>query len=206
MDTKEKEIIHKVARLYNKYGIKSITMDDVAHELGISKKTLYEHFSDKQHLVSAVVDQEVTFNDLRLKKHKKESENALQELLKIFRVHLQMLRDYNPSLEFDLKKYYPDIYAKLKRIKREKIRENTLKNLIKGKQEGLYREELNEEIITKLTILRIESLSETDLFSPEEIYSHDFSKEMFLYHLHGILTRKGAEYLNQNIEQLILTK
>ena len=206
MNTKDKDIIRKVAQLYKKYGIKSITMDDVAHELGISKKTLYEHFSDKMHLVAAVVEHEVIFNDLRLNEQKKDSENALQELLKIFHVHLQLLKEYNPSLEFDLKKYYPEIYNRLNRIKREKIWETTLNNLIKGKREGFYREELNEEIITKLTVLRIDNISESDLFSQEEIYSHEFSKEMFLYHLHGILTPMGIEYLNKNLEQLKLAK
>jgi AcrR family transcriptional regulator len=203
---KEKEIIGKVAKLYRKYGIKSVTMDDVAHEIGVSKKTLYEYFSDKQHLVNAVVDQEIIFNDLRLQQQTNDSNNALQEIFKIFHFHLQMLQEYNPSLEFDLKKYYPEIFARLKRIKREKIRENTMKNLIKGKKEEFYRQELNMEIITKLTILRIESLSESDLFSQEELYSHEFSKEMFLYHLHGILSPKGIEYLNHNLEQLKLTK
>ncbi len=206
MNTKNEDIIRKVAQLYKKYGIKSITMDDVAHELGISKKTLYEYFSDKQHLVNAVVEQEVIYNDLRLQEQKSNSENALQEMFKVFRFHLQMLKEYNPSLEFDLKKYYPESYFRLKRIKRTKILETTLNNLIKGKQEGFYRKELNEEIIAKLNVLRIESLYESDLFSQEEIYSHEFSKEMFLYHLHGILTPKGMEYLNNNLEQLKLAK
>ncbi len=206
MNAKDKEIIRKVAQLYNKYGIKSITMDDVAHELGISKKTLYEHFSDKLHLVNAVVEQEIFFNDLRLQEQKSNSKNAMQEILQTFRLHLQMLKEYNPSLEYDLKKYYPEIYSRLKQITRAKIREITLNNLIKGKREGFYRKELNEEIITKLTVLRIESISESDLFSQEEIYSHEFSKEMFLYHLHGILTPMGIEYLNKNLEQLKLTK
>ncbi len=206
MNAKDKDIIRKVAQLYKKYGVKSVTMDDVARELGISKKTLYELFSDKQHLVKAVVEQEIIFNDLRLQKQKNNSENALQEIFQIFHFHLQMLKEYNPSLEFDLKKYYPEIYSRLKRIKRKKIWETTLNNLIKGKREGFYRKELNEEIITKLNVLRIESLSESDLFSQEEVYSHEFSKEMFLYHLYGILTPMGIEYLNKNIEQLKLTK
>jgi len=206
MNAKDKDIIRKVAQLYSKYGIKSITMDDVAHELGISKKTLYEYFSDKFHLVNAVVEQEILFNDLRLKEQKSNSGNALQEMFQIYRFHLQMLKEYNPALEFDLKKYYPEIYFRLKRIKRAKIRETTLNNLVKGKRESFYRKELNEEIITKLTVLRIEGLSESDLFSQEELYSHEFSKEMFLYHLHGILTPMGIEYLNNNLEQLKLTK
>lgn len=206
MNEKDKEIISKVAKLYRKYGIKSITMDDVAHELGMSKKTLYEHFSDKMHLVDAVVEQEVISNDLRLQKIRTNLENALQEIFQIFRFHLQMLKENNPSLEFDLKKYYPQIYFKLKRLKRAKIRETTFSNLVNGKKEGFYRQELNEEIITKLTILRIESMSETDLFSQEEIYSHEFSKEMFMYHLHGILSPKGIEYLNHHLEQLKLEK
>ncbi len=206
MNTKDKDIIRKVAQLYKKYGIKSFTMDDVARELGISKKTLYECFSDKLHLVNAVVDMEVMLNDLRLEEQKSNSKNAVQEVFQLFHFHLQMLKEYNPALEFDLKKYYPESYHRLNRIKREKIWNTTLNNLIKGKREGFYRKELNEEIITKLNVLRIESLYESDLFSREELYSHEFSKEMFLYHLHGILSLKGIEYLNKNLEQLKLAK
>jgi len=87
MNEKEKEIVQKVALLYGKYGIKSVTMDDVAHEIGISKKTLYEYFSDKQHLVNAVVEQEIIFNDLRLQQQKNGLNNALQEMFKIFQFH-----------------------------------------------------------------------------------------------------------------------
>lgn len=206
MNEKENEIVAKVRTLFHKYGIKSITMDDVSHELGISKKTLYEHFSDKSQLVRAVVDFEVERYKPQIYTPKDKTENAIQEMFRIFNVYLQMLKEHFPSFEFDLKKYYPDIFAEVKLVKREKIRETTLENLKKGKREGFYRESLNEDIISKFTVLRIENLSESDLFTREEIFSREFSMEMFLYHLYGILNLKGIEYLNNNLDLLNFKK
>lgn len=206
MDEKDTEIIEKVWTLFHKYGIKSITMDDVSHEMGISKKTLYGHFSDKSQLVKKVVDSEIERHRAQIRGAKGKTENAIQEVLRVFNIYLKMIKEHFPSFEFDLKKYYPDIATEIKQIKREEIRENTLSNLNRGKSEGLYREDLDVEIISKFIILRMENLSESDLFSREEIYSDEFSKQVFFYHLYGILSPKGIEYLNKNLDQVKINK
>jgi len=202
MDDKKNEIVKKVSALYNKYGIKSITMDDVAHELGISKKTLYEHFSDKTCLVKTVIDYISHEREELFCQQNQEATNALEELLRIYRFYLKMTQDFNPSFEFDLKKYYPEIFSSLKRLKREKIMESTVQNLKKGKKEGLYRPEIKEDILSRLNLLRIESLSETDLFTQDEIFSKNVVEEMFFYHLYGILSADGVDYLNKHLEIL----
>jgi AcrR family transcriptional regulator len=199
---KKQEIITGVARLYNKYGIKSITMDDVARELGISKKTLYTFFSDKSALVSDVIDYLIKEKTDIFEQQKKGRENAVEELLFIFRYYLSIIKDFNPSLEFDLKKYYPKIYKRVKKLKRQGITENTLANLKRGKKEGYFRPELNEDFITRLYLLRIESLPESDLFSQEEIFSQDLFQEMFFYHLYGVLSEKGVAYLKEHKKKL----
>jgi len=200
MDDKTKEIVKKVSVLYNKYGIKSITMDDVSRELGISKKTLHEHFSDKTELVLKVIEFIGQEREEQFCQYKKQAGNALEELLNIYRFYLQMMKEINPSFEFDLKKYYPEIYSRLKQMRRNKMLEATLENLKKGKKEGLYRNELREKIITRLQLLRVESLSDTDLFTQDELYSREFVEEMFFYHLYGILSAKGITYLNEHLE------
>jgi len=206
MDNKTHEIIKKVSELYNKYGIKSITMDDVSGQLGISKKTLYEHFSDKSELVLKVIEFISREREDQFCQYKKQAGNALEELLNIYRFYLQIMKEINPSFEFDLKKYYPEIYSKLKQMRRDKMLEATLENLKKGKKEGLYRNEIREEIITRLQLLRVESLSDTDLFTQDELYSKEFVEEMFFYHLYGILSAKGITYLNEHIELIKRTK
>ena len=199
---KKQEIISGVARLYNKYGIKSITMDDVARELGISKKTLYAYFSDKSELVSDVVDSMIKEKTDLFALQKKGRENAVEELLFIFKYYLSIIKDFNPSLEFDLKKYYPKVYKRVKERKRLGIIENTLANLKRGKKEGFFRPELNEDFISRLYLLRIESLPESDLFTQEEIFSQKLFMEMFFYHLYGILSEKGLAYLKEHAQEL----
>jgi len=203
---KETEIITQVAKLYNKYGIKSVTMDDVARELGISKKTLYDYFSDKSSLVKAVIDYLIEEKITFFSSQKKGKENAVEELLFIFRFYLNTVREFNPSFEFDLKKYYPQIYAEVKERKRRGILENTLANLKRGKKEGFFRQELNEDFIARLYVLRIESLQESDLFTQEEIFSQELFVEMFFYHLYGVLNEKGLDYLKNHLEKFTSSK
>jgi len=203
---KETEIITQVAKLYNKYGIKSVTMDDVARELGISKKTLYDYFSDKSSLVKAVIDYLIEEKITFFVSQKKGKENAVEELLFIFRFYLNTVREFNPSFEFDLKKYYPQIYAEVKERKRRGILENTLANLKRGKKEGFFRQELNEDFIARLYVLRIESLQESDLFTQEEIFSQELFVEMFFYHLYGVLNEKGLDYLKNHLEKFTSSK
>ncbi len=198
----KQEMIAAVAKLYNKYGIKSVTMDDVARELGVSKKTLYENFADKSDLVSEVIDFLIKEKTDFFTQQKKGRENAVEELLFIFKFYLSTVKEFNPSFEFDLKKYYPNIYARVKQRKRKGIMENTMANLKRGKKEGYFRKELNEDFITRLYILRIESLPESDLFSQEEIFSQKLFEEMFYYHLYGVLSEKGLEYLKNHLEKI----
>jgi len=202
MKEKENEIIRQVAQLYGKYGIKSVTMDDVAHELGMSKKTLYDYFSDKSALVNAVIDFLIEEKMTFFESQKQGVENAVEELLFIFKFYLRMVKEFNPSFEFDLKKYYPQIYNRVKERKRHGIIQNTLANLKRGKKEGYFRPELNEDFITRLYLLRIESLPESDLFTQEEIFSQELFEEMFFYHLYGVLSEKGVAYLKNHMKEI----
>ncbi len=202
MDEKTKEIALKVKDLFKRYGIKSVTMDDVSHELGMSKKTLYEYFSDKSNLVHMVIECETHLREEHFAQNRQQSKNAIEEMLNIYRFYQETMKEHNPSFEYDLRKYYPDIYNSLQKIKRGKIMEAILSNIKKGKEEGLYRTDINETIVAKLYILRIESMMDTDLFTLEERFSPDFWREMFFYHLYGILSKQGYEFLNNNSDKI----
>lgn len=202
MIDKRQEIVEKVWALYNEYGIRSVTMDDVVHELGISKKTLYQFFTDKSELVKATLNCE---SNLRKTQHKDAVEgitNAIEEMLKYYDFQMRMIKEHNPSLTYDLKKYYPEIHAEFLQQKRKGIYEGVLSNLKRGKSEGLYRNDLDEEIVARLNLMRIEALINTGIFNNEEIMTPSFFKELFKYHMYGIVNDYGRKILEQNIDKL----
>lgn len=184
-------IIEKVSELYIKYGIKSITMDDVAIELGISKKTLYQHVSDKDDLVGKFIDNEINIRKDQICKCMRDENNAVEEFIEISASMNKIIRNQNPATEHDLKKYYPHHFQKIEKIRREGIYSYILLNLKKGKEEGLYRKELNDETIAKLYLSRVESIHMNDLFTIEEFTSRKLFLELLAYHIRGIATQKG---------------
>lgn len=197
-----KNILKKVSELYNKYGIKSITMDDVARELGISKKTLYQFVSDKDDLVGKYIDYEIGIKQEEICKCFKSELNAIEELFEISLFMNKMMRDQNPATEYDLKKYYPNHFQKIVKIRRERMYNYILLNLQKGKEEGLYREDMNEEVIARLYLSRSENIHFDELFTVEEFTSVKLFIELLTYHIRGIASDKGIIVLENKKKQL----
>ena len=202
MNTEFEKILDKVSLLYRKYGIKSVTMDDVAHELGISKKTLYQYVKDKAELVEKVVEHTRHCNFSAMKDMKGTSDNAIEQLIEVSQQVNALLKDHSPSYEYDLKKYYPDIFKNLMSARRKLMYESMLANIRKGKQEGVYRKDLDEEIISKLHLLRTENIQASEIFKEQEVHSTKFFREVFVYHIHGLATTKGLEVLHKNMDKL----
>jgi TetR/AcrR family transcriptional regulator, cholesterol catabolism regulator len=202
MNDELKNILSKVRELYTKYGIKSITMDDVARELGISKKTIYQYVTDKDDLVGKFVVNEIKLRQEEICKCFKTGFNAIEELFEISIIMNKLVRDQNPATDHDLKKYYLHHYQKIVKIRREGTFNYIYQNLKKGKAEGLYREEINEEIISKLYISRVESIHLNDLFTVEEFTSLKHFIELLNYHIRGIATEKGIMVLNKKLKEL----
>jgi TetR/AcrR family transcriptional regulator, cholesterol catabolism regulator len=195
-------ILLKVRELYLKYGIKSITMDDVARELGISKKTIYQYVTDKDDLVGKFVGHEIELRQEEICNCFKTGFNAIEELFEISIFMNKLIRNQNPATEHDLKKYYPHHYQKMVKIRREGTFNYIYQNLIKGKAEGLYRDDIDEEIISKLYISRVESIHLNDLFTVEEFTSLKLFIELLNYHIRGIATEKGIIVLNKKLKEL----
>lgn len=202
MNEELKNLLEKVKGLYLKYGIKSVTMDDVSRELGISKKTLYNYVQDKDELVRMVVDLQLESRECSFSNIYKDSLNAIEELLEVSKVINHMLKEVNPSTEYDLKKYYPEYHQKFIKMRREHSYERIKANIIKGKKEGLYRQDLNEELIAKEQVARIESIIDSEVVSLEEFTSPKYFKELFIYHLRGIANEKGIQFLEQKLKEI----
>ncbi|MDD4644458.1 MAG: TetR/AcrR family transcriptional regulator [Bacteroidales bacterium] len=199
MDDKHGDFLLKVYELFNRYGIKSVTMDDVAHELSISKKTLYECIQDKSELVKHVMEMTDRFHSMKLKEITDRNLNALDELFEINQYMTHMVSQVNPSLGYDMKKYYPEIYKSIMLGQRQRLHNAILSNLSKGLSEGLYREDIDAEIISRLHMTRMESYHHKDGLGLTDLNPPEVTREIFIYHVRGIASHKGIEQLDKKL-------
>jgi len=195
-------ILSKARELYTRFGIKSITMEDIARELAISKKTLYQYVKDKEDLVGKFVDNEIELRQKDICKCFREDYNAIEELFEISLFMNRLMKEQNPATEYDLKKYYPRHHQKIVQVRREGIFRYILQNLRKGKVEGLYRQEMNEEVIAKLYLSRSEIIDANNIFTTEEITSLEIFIELLIYHIRGIATPGGIIELEKKIDNI----
>jgi TetR/AcrR family transcriptional regulator, cholesterol catabolism regulator len=195
-------ILKKVRLLYRKYGIRSVTMDDIAHELGISKKTLYQYVQDKDDLVHKVVEMEISDRQDKMSITCSDDKNAIEQLLEIARCISVMLKDYSAASEYDLKKYYPDLYVKVRELRRNHVFRFLSDNLKKGIEEGLYREEIKLDIISRLNVALIDNMVDSEVISIPEFMDPLFFNEFFIYHIRGIVNSKGLTFFETHMLEL----
>ncbi len=195
----KEKIILKSTELFLNFGFKSVTMDDIANAIGISKKTIYQHFSNKTMLVEVTTMQLFEFISHGIDSICGLNKNPIEELYDIKRFVMEHLKDEKSSPQYQLKKYYPKIYSTLKQKQFEVMYECVNKNLSHGVNKGLYRDTINIEFITRIYFNSMLAIKDTDLF-PLKIFSMNMLMDNYLeYHLRGICTDKGVEKLNQII-------
>ncbi len=193
-------ILKKVRTLYRKFGIRSVTMDDVSHELGISKKTLYQYVRDKDELVQKVIDLEIAEHQAKMPVSCTDDKNAIEQLLEIARCLSYMLREYSPASEYDLKKYYPDQFLRVRELRRNHALGFLRGNLEKGIREGLYRAEVNPDIISRLGVSLIDNMVDGEVISLNEFLDPRFFGEFFEYHIRGIANAEGLTCLESQLK------
>lgn len=190
-------IITGATELFFKYGIKTITMDDLSKSLAISKKTLYLYFQDKNELVCSVTDNYLKGNQKTFDKITADSKDPVEEVLNISEHMKLMFQNVNPSILFETQKYYPNAFAIYQKHKEECIRTTLVKNIEWGKNLGLYRKEIDQNIISVLRLEQIQMGFNTAIF-PHGVYNLAKVQLQFIDHfLHGICTIKGHKLINK---------
>lgn len=178
-------------------------MDDIAKELGISKKTLYHFVKDKNDLVEKVVGLEFSNRAQEMNKVREMQLNAIEELFEVNRLINTMLKRVNPSMEYDLMKYFPELYEKIRLERKKRMFQSMMKNIKRGKKEGLYRTDLNEKIISELYVTRFEHAFHDDIQTISDFTSEDFISEVFIYHIRGLANENGIKFLEANKQELM---
>lgn len=201
MDPKKQEILDQALKLFMRLGIKSLTMDDVATQLRVSKKTLYGHFVDKNDLVEQVVGAVCLFHREAINAICARGLNAIDENEEITRFIVGQIGSMHPSVQFDLQKYHPRAWEIMETREREDIHACVSGNLRKGVADGLYREDLDVEVITRLYIARIDSTWDGRVFPPDRFNLSDVLWKHFEYHIRGIASRRGIAYLEKKAKK-----
>lgn len=184
-------------------GVKSVTMDEIAAELGISKKTIYAHFPTKTKLIDATANYVFETISSGIEGIKAENNDPIEELFAIKNFACRHLKDEKSSPQYQLQKYYPKIYFSIREKQRKILEELTRQNLKKGIEKGVYRSELPVEFISRIYFIGILGIKDEDHF-PEAEFSTNQLTEMHLeYHLRAIVTSKGLKKLETLLTQSI---
>lgn len=206
MEKQELDILSRTLELFLKYGIRSINMDDVARELGVSKKTLYKFVSNKAQLVDKCV--KFAFQSIidALDEVRSHSTNAIDEMFDMDTAVTATLQQKHHAVEFQLAKYYPNSFKWIKDNQRETVMRHTLENLQKGIDQGLYRSDLKVNLIAQVYYGRFAYMQDGDEASSQLCHSFEYIRESLIYHIRGIATEKGNEYLSQKLTAELATQ
>lgn len=199
-DLRGQRIIDEAARVFWKYGVKSVTMDDVARHLTISKKTLYQYVADKGDLVLKVLNA----TSERFHRHiggiQSSGLNAIDEMLAIASYIAQETASFHPSIYYDLAKYYPEACRIMDRGKQVDVVRQITANMEKGIREGLYRDDINVPLLARLYVVRFDQAMSLEMGRLSDRYSMaEMNWEMFRYHIRGIASKKGIDYLEKKV-------
>ena len=196
MKEKIEPVIRKVRDLYVKKGIKNVTMDDVASHLGISKKTLYTFFSDKDKLVEEVLFFHISeFNKIFMELAKQKM-NAIEKLYKVSELVGQLIGSVPQVILNDLQKYHPEVLTRFVEFKRSHILYQVKRNIEEGIKEGLYRKNVDPEIASRSYLALSETLFDKTFFPKGKYKTGDVFNELFTYHIRGIASEKGLKHID----------
>lgn len=201
MEEKAKELLEKSGHVFMRFGIKSVTMDDIAGKLGISKKTLYQHFANKDELVQKCIGTMCARDQSVIDGICKMDLNAIDQMFEISKFLVTMMQEMHPSIHFDLQKYHPEAWNELQQIKHKDIYRCTTENIAQGIKEGLYRDDLNIPVISKIYLSRFDVIFDGELFPAGEFSFTDVIWELFRYHIRGIASDEGVKYLKKKVKK-----
>lgn len=195
------KIINKAKEMFLRLGFKSITMDDIACEMCISKKTIYKYFSNKELLIEKSIQaMHVEVNET-IQKIMSNEHNAIEENFEIKRMFREMFKSAESSPIYQLKKHYPEIYDKVLHMQVSVCENCFRQNIIKGINEGLYRENLDVENYVKFYYTLIFNINENTMLEKD---AHELEVKALEYHIRAMATLAGIIELEKHLNNPIL--
>ncbi|CAN5287062.1 TetR/AcrR family transcriptional regulator [soil metagenome] len=196
MDNKER-ILAAAFELFFKYGIKSVTMDDIAKHLSMSKKTIYLTFRDKDEVVHTLLQNSLLKDECDFKDIAEKTENVVAEVFEMMKKMTEIFNTINPNIFYDLRKYHPKSWQLFNDFKSGFILSMVESSLEKGKQDGLVRPDVNSRIMGRLRGEEIEMGFNPLIFPPDKFKVLEVQIALVEHFLYGICTLKGHKLINK---------
>ncbi len=197
MDVKE-YIISESDKLFCQYGLKSVTMDDIAKQLGMSKKTIYSHFSDKNEIVNIVIEIKLNTQKCIILDSIDLAENAVHEVSFAVANMKELLSNLNPVLFYDLQKYHPEAWMYFKDFREKHLFKTIHDNLKRGIDEGYYRKDLKTDILTQMRLEQMDLIfNNSSAYTNGKYGLSQVMTELTEHFLYGICTLKGHKLINK---------
>lgn len=202
MEMKER-IQVKAKDLFHRYGFKSVTMDELASQLGVSKKTIYQYYADKDQLVEVVVRNLTSLSKSLCDENCGAGKDAIHEIFLAMDITQKILDDINPTMMFDLERSHPKAFSVFLEFRNKYLFEHIVSNLNRGIQEGLYRSDINVEVMAKIRLEALMIGFNVDIFSPSKFTIAEAQKLVVEHFLFGIASSKGYNLILKYKEKSI---
>lgn len=196
MEPKER-ILAGARELFFKYGTKTITMDDIAKHLGMSKKTLYQYFSNKNEVVESMILKQLHDKECECQQVANDSTNVIEEVFSIMKNMGTFFSQANPNLFYDLQKYHSSSWNLFKKFRDEYMVKMVEDSINKGIKQGLVRADIDSKTIARLRVKEVEMGFDPDTFPPDKFKIVDVQMALMDHFLHGICTLKGHKMVNK---------
>ncbi|MDQ2863220.1 MAG: TetR/AcrR family transcriptional regulator [Bacteroidota bacterium] len=194
MEIKER-IKEKADELFRRYGIKSVTMDEIANQLGVSKKTIYHSFSDKNELVDEVIADILQYNKDCCKSYRANSNNAIHEIYQAMEMLQIMFDNMNPVILYDIERNHPATYKKFAEYKYKFLYEMVKENIERGKKEELYRSDIETDVVAKVRLETMMMPFNEEIFPKNKFSLATLQQQLIEYFLFGIASMKGYKLI-----------
>ncbi|MGB0165771.1 MAG: TetR/AcrR family transcriptional regulator [Luteibaculum sp.] len=197
MEETQQQILDQARGMFFARGFRSVSLDEIARETKVSKKTIYKYYKDKTALVEAVVSGHLGCMQDKICHISTEQENAIAEIMHLAQTLISFKQQVNPAVFYDLEKFHASVYELVKKHRDDFVKRLIMKNIERGKQEGFYRQEIHPEFTAGLYLLATNEIM-TNRIIPADLTAGKALEKFFNYHLHGMVTDKGLQLLNKS--------
>jgi len=195
------KILDKASEMFLNFGFKSVTMDDLAEKMSISKKTIYSHFCNKTRLVEETTSKMFLCITTGIDAIRELDLNPIEEIYEIKKFMMENLKDEKSSCQYQLQKYYPKAYSTLMKKQFETMQDCVSKNLQRGVDDGYFRKEIDVDFITRVYFKGMTGIKDMETF-PSEMFNMKYVVDSYIdYHVRGIATEKGIQTLEKTKKQ-----
>ncbi|SDB86562.1 TetR/AcrR family transcriptional regulator [Williamwhitmania taraxaci] len=199
MEEKKEYYLIEIGKLFLKYGVSGITMEEIATRIGISKKTIYNYFENKAEIVELIIQQRFKNDNEAMWETITQGKNAIEILVRITNQMKETIREVPPFVRRDLMKHFPLQLEKIGRNHKNNVFEGVRKNILMGIYQDIYRSNINVELIARYYVNSLDQFIREEVMAGTEIPIDAYYDEILSYHIHGIATAKGVTILEEII-------